>query len=111
MTTIKAETHSDDHNVETEFDAVHWFTIATDAQILNLADCGWGGDYPADEVAQWSSDLYDGVDKVFNYIATIQDDPSKKDMSGFECHVNESDAMEWLKEHRPHLYEQLKAKE
>ena len=108
-TTIKARTHSDDHNVETEFDAVHWFTIATDTQILNLADCDWGGDYAADEVAQWSSDLYDDVGKVFTYLATIQDDPAKKDVSGFECYVDEADAMAWLKDHRPHLYEQIEA--
>lgn len=108
--TIKAKTYSDDHNVETEFDAVHWFTIATDTEILNLAECGWGGDYAADAVAQWSSDINDKVAAMFSYVATIQDDPAKKDVCGYECHVDADDAMAWLKDHRPHLYEQVKDK-
>ena len=53
---ICAECHSDDHNVEVAFDATRWFEQATDKQIAELAAVGWGGEYPADAVAEFMTD-------------------------------------------------------
>lgn len=43
---IKAEVHTDDHIYEVNFDAEPWFAQASDKEILEVAECGWGGDYP-----------------------------------------------------------------
>jgi hypothetical protein len=102
---IRAEAHSDDHNVEIEVDATAWFQQATDAEILELADCEWGGDYPADGVAEFCSD--GDTKRLFDYLAIIQGDRSKKDCGGFECHVNDADALAWLKENRSYLFQKL----
>lgn len=98
---IRAEAHSDDHNVEIEFDAVRWFKQAADDDILDLAECGWGGDYPADAVAMFFDGKRNGTGGLFRYLETIADDWSKKDLRGFECNVNEEDAIKWLRKHRP----------
>ena len=100
---IKAEAHSDDYAVEAEFDATAWFEKATDNEIIELMNCGWGGDYPADDVAIDIAKTNEEVDAIFTHTANIANDPSKKDLSGFECHVEEEDALKWLKENRPHL--------
>lgn len=111
---IKAEVHSDDHNIEVEFDAVPWFQQATDDEILDLAGCGWGGDYPADAVARFFSDsnsvgdaLNQDIAGLFDYLEIIKNDPFKEDQSGFECHVDEASAMKWLETNRPALFQQL----
>jgi hypothetical protein len=98
---IRAEAHSDDHNVEVEFDAVRWFKQASDDEILELAECGWGGEYPADGVAEFFDGKKNGTSRLFRYLEDIAGDWSKKDCGGFECHVNEEDAIKWLRKNRP----------
>lgn len=108
---IDAEVHSDDHNVKVQFDAVDWFRHAQEPDLLKLHATGWGGDYAADAVAEhFNRDGYE-VKKLFDYLAIIKDDPSKKDVNGFECHVNGEHAMWWLREHRKDMYDKLKAAE
>ena len=48
---VKAECHSDDRICECPFNAIPWLKKATYEEIEALHLCGWGGDYPADEVA------------------------------------------------------------
>ncbi len=98
--TIKAECHSDDRVRETVFDATPYFTQARAETIIALADCDWGGDYPADLVAQFMAEHDEEVSKVFQYLELVS---NKKDAPGFECHINESDALDWLKENRKAL--------
>lgn len=100
---IYAEVHSDDHNVKTEFDATPWFEQAFVKDLIELSKCGWGGDYPADNVAKFCSDFDENVQKVFDYLDVIKDDPSKKDCCGFECHIDRESAIEWLKANRPEI--------
>lgn len=97
---ISAEVHSDDHVIETTFDASRWFAQASDDEILKLARCGWGGDYPADDVALFAAGYDADVKKVFDYLELVG---HKKDRPGFECHVNEDSAREWLEIHRPNI--------
>jgi len=68
---IPAECYSDDHILEATFDAEPWFAHASRPQILALATCGWGGDYPADEVAIYMADYDQGVGKVFSYLELV----------------------------------------
>jgi hypothetical protein len=100
---IRAEAHSDDHIQEVEFDASPWFRQASDQEILDLAACDWGGDYPADGVAEFMSGQNPDLDALFGYLHSIHNLRSKTDCCGFECHVNSDDAIAWLKQHRPAL--------
>ena len=93
---IHAEVHSDNHVAEANFDAAGWFKQATDQQITDLAECGWGGDYPADVVARSSGSRK--VKKVFAYLDTVRGTEI-----GFECHVNKDDARRWIARNRPWL--------
>lgn len=92
---IKAEVHSDDYKATADFDATRWFEQASDEEILELAACDWGGDYPADDVARWFEDEDSEVERVFDYVDTAG--------LGFECHVEVADAMDWVKANRPEL--------
>lgn len=94
---IKAECHSDDRVRKANFDATPWFVQASAESIGALAKCGWGGDYPADGVSHFMAEHDEEVGKVFQYLELVAD---KKDAPGFECHVDEADALTWLRKNR-----------
>lgn len=99
---IRAEAHTDDHKFEHEFDAISWFEQAGPEEIFALAECGWGGDYPADAVAQYMSRMERPLETMLTYLtATFID-------GGFECHVDAGDAMNYLKDCRPEMYDCIK---
>lgn len=95
---IRAEVHSDDFEHAVKFDATPWFEQADADDILQLAECGWGGDYPADEVAQFLDGKagYDGVTSLFT-----------NKNGGFECHVHDADAFAWLASNRPDVFNKV----
>jgi len=101
---IPADIHTDDHQHRAEFDAVAWFQYASDGVILELARSGWGGDYPADDVARACADHNKEVAAVL-LAAESQDE------MGFECHVNKERALAWLNEHRHGVFVQLEQKD
>ena len=94
---IAAHCHSDCQTVDIEFDAVDWFKQCSASDLKDLIDCDWRGDYPADDVARFFEDS--STAPLFQYVATSGE--------GFECYVNEDDAIAWLEEHRPELLEQV----
>ena len=99
---INAEVHSDDFVFDVAFDATSWFKQASNQEILNLAMCNWGGDYVADEVAQYLSETNKDIENLLDYV-------TKKNL-GFECHVNKNDALKWLKKNKPNLKIPTKSK-
>ena len=96
---IQAECHSDDRAIEVKFNAFPWFKQASDKEILALAECGWGGDYPADYVAMFMANKNQDVADMFKYVEI------RKRVAdvGFECHVAEADAKAWIKQNKPEL--------
>jgi hypothetical protein len=62
---IRADVRIDGSDLRVIFDATAWFEAATDTQIERLADCGWDGDYPADEVAVSMRSANRQVDALF----------------------------------------------
>jgi hypothetical protein len=95
---IRASLRIDDVDLcrlDVDFDAAPWFGVATDEQVQTLANCGWGGDYPADDVAGWMRRANREVDALFVLIEARG--------AGYECHVDADDAIAWLGAHRPHL--------
>jgi hypothetical protein len=97
---IKADCHSDDRIYEAKFDAVKWFEQAKPEEILALANCDWGGDYPADEVALFMAEHNEDIEAMFTYIDKVA---NTRRACGFECHVNEEDARKWLTANRPEI--------
>ena len=93
---IKAEVHDDDRIFEAEFDATSWFDQAEDDEILELARCGWGNDAPSDWVARFCRDTDRHVDEVLSHVGRERN-------VGFECSVNEEDALRWVAKNRPGL--------
>jgi hypothetical protein len=102
---IPAEVHSDDFATRGDFDALAYFMQAGEQELLKLADCGWGGDYPADEVAQHMASLNAGVKGVFTY---IENTPNRV---GYECVIDGDKALEWIKTNRPGVYKKIQSDE
>lgn len=98
---IKATAWSDNRAVEVAFNAEAYFTVAYDDEIMALAMIEWRGDVAADQVALYYEDRDYRLANLFHYIATTD---LPKDLSGFECAVDEESAMAWLRQHREDLY-------
>jgi hypothetical protein len=96
---IRAEVHSDDFVFKTNFDATRWFENASNEELINLINCGFGGDYPSDDVARYFAETNEDVADVFDYLNIKP--------VGFECHVNVDDAENWIKNNRPNLKDYL----
>lgn len=95
---VPAEVHSDDRIIEVEFDASEWLAQASEQEIMDLAECGWGGEEAADVVAEYFQKKNPDIDKLFDYLHLVKD---KKNAPGFECHVDEDEAIYWLVNKRP----------
>jgi hypothetical protein len=94
--------------VEVDFDAVRWFEQASDDEILALAECGWGGDYPADNVASFFEGAHGEITEMFQHIGHMQ---KTRNAVGFECHVDEDEAMAWLDANKPELAATIRERE
>jgi hypothetical protein len=105
---VPAESHSDDRVVEVSFDAAPWFKRATDEEIIKLANCGFGGDYPADEVSMGLAGQIPELSELHNYIGRVQ--KAGRDC-GFECHVDRDAALAWIKAHRPALLDKIEVQD
>jgi hypothetical protein len=99
--TIPAEVYSDDHVLETSFDAAPWFEQASEAEILQLADDGWGSDYSADAIARWMTSHNAHVGWFLSAWMSCSL------IIGFECRVDQAAALKWLAAHRPALAARL----
>jgi len=97
---IEAEVHSDDHVYEVTFNALTWFKEASEQEVVNLARIGWGGNYEADAVAQYLEDENREIEVLMDYCR-------KPNACGFECHVDEEQAVAWLKVNRPEILKKI----
>jgi hypothetical protein len=98
---VAAEVHTDDRCIEVKFDAAKWFETATAEDIMRLAEDGWGGHLGADAVAQ---DLDGRCPEVTKFwVAKRAVDVCRGHTQGFECHVDETQAMKWLRKRRPEI--------
>jgi hypothetical protein len=108
---IPAEAHSDDRVFEVPFDAEEWFKQASDDEILQLAQCDWGGNYPADSVAEFMAERCPRLAKLFEYLEHIATLPTKKDVCGFECSIDDEAVMRCLRRHEPELAKKIEAED
>ena len=104
---IKATCSSDDRAINIDFDATAWFEQASEDEIMALADCDWGGHYPADKVAYHYRQA--ATKDLFDYVETLSAYQNGNDQIGFECHVDQDDVMVWLQLNRVSLQEKIVA--
>jgi hypothetical protein len=104
---ITATCHSDDFIFDFEMDVTPWFKQADFNEIYKLMACGWGGDYPADEVAIFMAGINEECADMFKYLERIANIKGKKDESGFECYVDKEEALRWLEKNEKNTYEGL----
>ena len=104
---VPAEVHSDDREVMIAFDAEPYLAQASDHEIEALVGCGWGGDYPADSVAEFFDLTPEGEDgptrEVFAYLHSNKDRLIPIDLHGFECRIVLEAGEQWLRTNRPQL--------
>ena len=93
---IKAECRLDDQTMQVDFDAEPWFSQAGESELNGLYNCGFAGDYQADQVAMDSADWDEELAELF----TICD---RNAVTGFDCSINKDQAVAWLKENRPEI--------
>jgi hypothetical protein len=74
------------------FDATAWFETASPAELRDLIECGFGGDYPADAVARHFHGMHEEVTKTL--------DACDDSGTGYEVHVEKVEAVAWLAMHR-----------
>lgn len=91
---VPASVNSDDWEYDVEFDALPWLEQATDEAIEKLWECECGGDYPADEVAQFMEDRNSDIAVLLEHCRNNRE-------MGFECHVNKEQLWAWVVTHRP----------
>ncbi len=96
---IRAKITTDDDQYSTDFNAQRWFNKASDAELVGLAGVGWGGDYEADAVAHHSTDPE--VKRILDYCQT--------ESVGFEVHINEQDAIDWIRLSKPLVHDAIRA--
>ena len=101
---IEAEVHDDDHRMSVNFDAGAWFSQASDQEIIDLHETEWRGDEAADVVALFFEDKNEEIGALMVFCRSTQ---GTHHPVGFECSVNEDDAMDWLKHNRPGLWARL----
>lgn len=102
---IPTEAHTDDWALQARFDAEPYFAQATDDELATLAACGYGGDYPAHDVAHWFEDQDEDLRVLFAYLELRN--RGAGEVVGFECHVDEERAGAWIQVHRPALWRRL----
>ena len=102
---VHAEAHDDGHNRTVEFDAGPWLYQASEQQIVELATIGWSGGYAADAVALYFED--ENVD-IANLMAFCRSTQGTRNPMGFECSVDEEQAVKWLEQRRPEIWKRVK---
>lgn len=99
---IRAEVHTNNFRLQVRFDATKWFELASDQEIINLIECGFGGKYPSNRIAYFLSE-YNA--ELANFFDCFRRDVMMRggNRVRFECHINGDDAENWIKTRRPHL--------
>ena len=102
---VCAEVHDDGHNHTVEFDAGPWLYQADENEIVELAAIGWRGDEAADAVALFFEDTNADIASLMAFCRSTQ---GRRNPLGFECSVDEEQALHWLEQRRPAIWQRVK---
>jgi hypothetical protein len=105
--TVLAEGHSDDWMHEVAFDATPWFEQASEEELRALHEIGYRGDCAADAVLLFFEERIEEVAAMLEYCRKSQ--TRGREGVGFECEVDEDDALRWLAARRPGLLQEIGA--
>lgn len=97
---ISAKCHSDDRVFEISFNALPWLAIAKVNEILELNNCEWANDYPADNVGYFMAPYNHEIAEMLRHAERM----SKIKPCGFECSVDPTEAMAYLEQYRPDVH-------
>lgn len=89
---LKANAHDDTYEYNCFFDACPWFEQASDEELLALAECDFGGDHPANIVAEFFEEDNDEIHRLKRY------------GTGFSVQINPFAALQWLQSNAPEVY-------
>jgi hypothetical protein len=103
--TVLAEGHSDDWMHEVAFDATPWFEQASEEELRALHEIGYRGDCAADAVLLFFEERIEEVAAMLEYCRKSQ--TRGREGVGFECEVDEDDALRWLAARRPGLLQEI----
>lgn len=104
---VTATGHSDDWAHEVTFDATPWLAQASEEELRALHGIGYRGDAPADAVLLYFETRIDEVAALLDYCRRSQQ--GGREGVGFECVVDEHEAMCWLEARRPGLLKEIQA--
>jgi cell pole-organizing protein PopZ len=103
---IRANAYSDCGGINVSFDATKWAEQASEKDFIDLAACGFRGDYPSDNVVIFMAHFDDQVAKLFQFLEMVPVQPNR-DTNGFECEVNQDDLKNWLEKNKPELVDKV----
>ncbi|WP_087864072.1 hypothetical protein [Comamonas thiooxydans] len=101
MPAVMTKLTSDDGVAKAEFNAALWFYQASVEDLVELQQCGWNCDYPADAIAHFFEVKLNEVGNVFGHINRVNQDSFDDRMTGFQVVVDAQAAKAWLAVHRP----------
>lgn len=107
--TVMATGHSDDWAHEVMFDATAWFEQASDQELRALHEIGYRGDCAADAVLLFFEDCIAELAGLLEYCRRSQ--TRGREGVGFECEVDEDDALRWLAARRPGVLQEIRTAE
>lgn len=100
---ITAHARSDDGVVEVIIDAQPFLRQAEKEEIQGLIDCGWRGDYAADEIYHRACSAGCAEAKKLEAYLGLGPKMLNGDDVGFEVSVDEEEVRAWISAHRPEL--------
>lgn len=106
---VMATGHSDDWAHEVTFDATAWFEQASDQELRALHEIGYRGDCAADAVLLFFEDGIPEVAGLLEYCRRSQ--TRGREGVGFECEVDEAEALRWLAVRRPGVLQEIRTDE
>lgn len=95
--TVKAAFRTDDGAHAFDFDVSDFLATLTDDDLMDLRNCEWGGDYPADDAYYWYADK---IDSPASRAAAAHLEAGSGQI-GFEVHIDVDAAEAWVRADRP----------
>jgi hypothetical protein len=102
-----ARIRSDDNRMKATFDVTTWLDQASDDDLSQLVEIGFGGDYVSDAAGEFMGARDSDVAAVFKYIERAQEFLGPRDSLGFEVDVDPEGVWAYLRAFRYGLYVRL----
>jgi hypothetical protein len=104
---IHARAVTDDGVFNVLFEAEPWFVDASDDDIVKLFDDGLSDSYQSDIIGRFCCENGNNkyLECLFTYLEYIAEYKNHPVAIGYSIRINTKDALKWVKENRPAIYE------